>query len=264
MGADPWNPEQYQRFRAERGRPFEDLLRGTREALGDRPAPRVADLGCGTGETTARLHRELAARETEGLDSSRAMLDQARAHGAPGLTFRDADVGGAPPGKPYDVVFSNACLHWIDDHPALFARLLGAWVVPGGLLAVQVPANHHHTSHTVAARIAGEEPFRSALGGWVRRSPVLEPRAYAELLDALGCTHQEVLCRVYPHNLPSRDEVVEWVKGTTLTAYRRRLPEPDYAAFLARYRDALLAELEDARPFFFPFPRVLLWARAPG
>jgi trans-aconitate 2-methyltransferase len=55
--------------------------------------------------------------------------------------------------------------------------------------------------------------------------------------------------------------VVEWVKGTLLTDYARRL-EPDvFDEFLRRYRDRLLARLADTRPFLFTFKRILLWAR---
>jgi trans-aconitate methyltransferase len=55
--------------------------------------------------------------------------------------------------------------------------------------------------------------------------------------------------------------VLEWVKGTLLTSYRRRLPEARYARFIERYRDRLLPRLEDRRPYFYAFKRILFWAR---
>ena len=67
--------------------------------------------------------------------------------------------------------------------------------------------------------------------------------------------------QVYGHRLAARDEVVEWVKGTLLTDYQRRLPAELYAHFVARYRERLLPALEDTRPYFFTFKRVLLWAQ---
>src|SRR5580700_9159808 len=66
----PWDPEQYERFKAERSRPFFDLLALVRP----RPGMRVVDLGCGTGELTTELHTRLGARETVGIDSSETML----------------------------------------------------------------------------------------------------------------------------------------------------------------------------------------------
>jgi trans-aconitate 2-methyltransferase len=139
-------------------------------------------------------------------------------------------------------------------------RLTGA-MSPGGQLAVQVPANHDHPSHVVAERVAAEQPFRSALGGYVRRSPVLTPERYAEFLYHLGYASQRVRLHVYLHELPEAAAVVDWVKGTLLTDYRRRLPERMYEDFVARYRELLAAELPDERPFPYWFKRVLLWGR---
>jgi trans-aconitate 2-methyltransferase len=55
--------------------------------------------------------------------------------------------------------------------------------------------------------------------------------------------------------------VIEWTKGTLLTAYRSRLAPEVYARFLERYREALLPKLPDERPFLYPFKRVLVWGR---
>src|SRR5205823_2608818 len=80
-------------------------------------------------------------------------------------------------------------------------------------------------------------------------------------LHRLGYAEQHVRLQVYLHRLASRDEVVEWVKGTLLTDYQRRLPAELYARFVARYRERLLPALEDTCPYFFTFKRVLLWAQ---
>jgi trans-aconitate 2-methyltransferase len=157
-------------------------------------------------------------------------------------------------------VFSNAALHWVDDHPELFERLTAA-LASGGQLAVQVPANHDHASHLAAERVAGEEPFREALGGYVRKSPVLSPEHYAVLLDRLGYAAQHVRLQVYLHVLPEPAAVVDWVKGTLLTDYKRRLPDALYEDFVARYQELLLNELPYERPFRFTFKRVLLRGR---
>ncbi len=131
----------------------------------------------------------------------------------------------------------------------------------GGQVAVQVPANFDYPSHTVARELAHEEPYREALAGYVREKPVLEPQEYATLLDRLGYREQHVRLQVYVHYLESRAEVVEWVKGSLLTDYQKRMPEALFEQFLAEYRTRLLPRLEDRRPFFYPFKRILFWGR---
>src|SRR5262245_16169559 len=250
MPLDPWNPDQYDRFRAERQQPFFDLL----ALVTPVPDMRVVDLGCGTGELTRELHLRLAARTTLGLDSSAAMIERSAAHTVDGLRFARSDIADFAERDAYDLVFSNAALHWLPDQPAQLARLTAA-LRPGGQLAVQVPANHDHPSHVVAAAVAGD------LGIPPRQSPVLAPEAYALVLDRLGYREQHVRLQVYLHHLASRDDVVEWVKGTLLTDYERRMPPDAFREFLVRYRERLLPQLDDARPYAYPFKRILLRAR---
>jgi trans-aconitate 2-methyltransferase len=256
--ADAWNPAQYDRYRDERRQPFFDLL----ALVEARPGMRVVDLGCGTGEPTRQLHDRLGARETVGLDSSAAMLEQCRAFAGGGVRFAAGDIATFSAPGAYDLVFTNAALHWVPDHPALFARLTEA-LADGGQLAVQMPSNPEAPSHVAAVEVASEEPFRTALGGDVVPAGdqnVLAPEAYARLLDRLGYRRQHVRLQVYGHQLGGREDVVEWVRGTTLTHYQRRLPAELFERFLAEYRGRLLPRLEDTHPFFYPFARVHLWA----
>jgi trans-aconitate 2-methyltransferase len=253
--ADPWDPGLYERFKAEREQPFFDLAALVRP----KPGMRVVDLGCGTGELTRRLHDQWAAKETLGLDSSEAMLAKSQAFVTAGLRFERDDVRAWSPSALYDVVFSNAALHWVGEHRSLFKLLCGA-LAEGGQLAVHVPANQQHPSQTVAEEVAAEEPFRGAMSPRPK-SPVLAPEEYATLLHQLGFKAQHVRLQVYPHLLASRDEVIEWMKGALLTDYQRRMPAALYPAFLDRYRARLLPMLDDTRPYFFPFRRILMWGQ---
>ena len=249
-----WNPDQYGRFRDERARPFFDLL----DLVQPQPGMRVVDLGCGTGELTLELHRRLSARETIGIDNSPAMLAKSAAFAGDGLRFKQKDIGTFASEADFDLVFSNAALQWVPDHEPLWRRLTAA-LTERGQLAVQMPANNDHPSHLTAFAIASEPPFWEALGGYERQWPVLAPAAYATLLHRLGYRRQHVRLQVYAHKLKSREAVVEWVRGSLLTDYERRLPAELWPSFLERYRERLLPQLGDARPFFYPFKRVLLW-----
>jgi trans-aconitate 2-methyltransferase len=253
---DGWNPAQYNRFRAERQQPFLDLI----ELIETRPRMRVIDLGCGTGELTRLLHDRLPDADTLGLDSSAAMLADSAAFATTGLRFAAGDIGALVAEPPYDLIVSNAALQWLPDHAALFARLARG-LAAGGQLAVQMPDNYDHPSHTAAAAVAGEAPFRDALGGFAIVRPVQPAEWYAALLHQLGCARQHVRAQIYPHVLESRDAVIEWVKGTLLTAYQRRLPADLWPPFLDRYRQRLLPQLSEQRPYFYPFKRLLIWGR---
>ncbi len=255
MGS-PWNPDQYEKFRDERSQPFFDLLAMVEPC----PGGRAVDLGCGTGALTRVLHERSQAAETIGIDSSKTMLAGSTVFAGDGLRFEQTEISAFTPGEQFDIVFSNAALQWVDGHAQLFPRIVN-YVTSGGQLAVQMPANNDHPSHVTAHEVAAEEPFRSAMGGYVREWPVRPPEWYADELDRLGFAQQSVRMQVYGHHLKSREDVVEWVRGTLLTDYERRMSPELYSRFLARYRQRLMAKIEDRRPFFYAFKRVLIWGK---
>jgi trans-aconitate 2-methyltransferase len=251
---DSWDPGQYHRFAAERRRPFDDLL-GLVEPV---PGGSVVDLGCGTGELTAELHRHLGAARTVGVDSSDKMLEQAASHVVPGLRFEHGDLADWVPAEPVDVVFANASLQWVPDHPKLLASLV-AGLSPAGQLAFQVPANHDHPAHTIAAELGAE----IGLGPVGPAASVLPPEDYATVLWELGLLPQHVRLQVYGFELPTASDVVEWTKGTLLTGYRAQLDDDAYADFENRYRPRIEDGLGDQSPYFYAFKRILAWARRP-
>ncbi len=248
----PWDPDRYGRFQKERLEAFEDLRRLIRV----RDERRVVDLGCGTGEITSQLAAELPRSDVLGIDSSQRMLARAAWLARPGLRFELGAIETA--GGEWDLVFSNAALHWLEDHEALLPRLL-RMVRPGGQLVCQIPSNHAHPAHVAIVELAGEEPFRAALGAWARRSPVLGIDRYAELLHAAGALELTVLEKIYPHVLPTAAEIAEWTGGSTLVPYFERLPVELHQHFLERYR-ARLAELFPGSPVFYGFRRILIAA----
>ena len=55
----------------------------------------------------------------------------------------------SPSDASFDVVYSNAALHWIDNHESVFPNILRYLVREGGLLAVQMPDTRVQLSHTL-------------------------------------------------------------------------------------------------------------------
>ena len=251
----PWDPDRYHQFQSQRSAPFEDLL----ALVKVRPSLRVVDLGCGTGELTRRLADSLPESDVLGLDNSTEMLARAAPYDRPGLRFERGDQAALT--GTFDLIFSNAALQWSEDHPALLSHLYGC-LTPNGQLAVQVPSNHMQVSHRIIREVAAQEPFRTALNGFVRRAPVLPIEDYARLLFELGAQEITVLEKVYPHALEDSDAVVDWISGTALVPYFERLDKTTKQAFTQAIRVRMKVELP-AQPVFYPFKRTLFSAVKP-
>lgn len=251
-----WDPEQYHKFNADRLAPFNDLF----SLIKIRSGLSVLDLGCGTGELALALSERLPQSSVTGVDSSPEMLKKAQERCSDRVEFVPGQVESLV--GEWDLLFSHAVLHWVDDHEALIPHL---WkhVNPGGQLAVQIPANHRHPSHTCIITAASQEPFKAALKGWVRQSPVLQIDQYAQLLHGCGATDFTVMEKVYPTYLPEAAAIAEWTKGTTLVPYFERLPAELHEPFMERYMELLRRALPTG-PIMYTFRRILFAAVKPG
>ncbi len=254
--ATGWDPEQYLKFATARLRPAIDLL-----AQVELPAPRqIYDLGCGPGNATQLLRRRWPKSTITGVDSSPAMLAQAQREVAD-CNWVQAELAGWRAPVPADLIFSNAALHWVARHDALFPRLISQ-LGSGGLLAVQMPNNFAAPSHTLIADTVTGGPWRSRLEPLLRPAPVHAPSYYYELLEPL-VPQVSVWETDYLQALRGPDPVKEWVKGTWLKPLLDALSGADRAAFEADYAQRLRAAYPPLASgvTLFPFKRMFLIAR---
>ena len=252
-----WNPDLYLSFGDHRLRPALDLM--ARIPLA---APRrIVDLGCGPGNVTRFLAERWPEAAVTGIDNAPEMLARARKD-YPALAWAEGDIAAWRAEPPVDLLFTNAALQWLDDHAALYPRLLSQ-VAPGGVMAVQVPRNDESPSHVAIRETVAEGPWRARLAPLVRSERVGTPAFYHRLL-APRTRSLDIWDIDYLQVLSGEDPVVEWTKATALRPFLNALQEPERSAFLAAYR-ARIARLyppeADGRTLF-PFRRLFLVAEA--
>jgi trans-aconitate 2-methyltransferase len=259
-----WDVAQYEKFKKERSQPFFDLL----SLIQQKSPQRILDLGCGSGELTKVAHERLSAQETIGVDSSDTMLEKSKSFESESLHFMQGDIAllnlehpfGINLKGSFDLILSNAALQWLPAQEQIFS-FLKKLLSPKGEIAIQIPSNHEQPSHRIAFAMAEQSPFKEHLNGFRPPQSVLPPEDYALLLHRLGFEQQCVRQQVYPHLFLSREDVVEWIKGTWLSAYQARLSPELYDLLLKHYRKALFAELPEQSPTFYPFKRTFIWGK---
>jgi len=247
------DPQQYARFNDERSRPFYDLL----ARVPQRDYREAVDLGCGTGELTRAISTRWPEAHVVGLDSSPAMLARSGAFASPSsLDFAQGDISEYS--EPKDLIFSNAALHWVDDHATLFPRL-AALVRPGGTFAVQMPSNFDQPSHLLMEETAHDGPWAVKLRDW--RQLRVEPLGwYVSLLQDFDFT-VDAWETVYYFLLQGQDPVLEWVKGTSLQPILALLDDREQAGFNAAYAKRLRSAYPPSKAgTLFPFKRIFFVA----
>lgn len=256
-----WDPGQYLKFDTQRTRPALDLLARVPMAPGGRNGTglRIIDLGCGPGTVTRMLRERWPKASLTGVDGSGEMLAVARAAAElRGVQWLEADITKWTPVDPPHLIFSNAVFHWLDRHDEILPRLLGS-LADGGVLAIQMAANHGAPSHTAIFDLAERGPWARQLGPLVRRRPLAEPEAYYDML-APAASDLEIWTTEYLYLLEGENPVVEWVKGSVLKPFLDALDGDQRAAFLERYGQAVRAAYppqSDGRTLF-PFRRLFL------
>jgi trans-aconitate methyltransferase len=125
-----WDAERYQSRHSYVFAYGEDLV----GLLDPKPGERILDLGCGSGQLTAKIAESGA--DVTGLDRSAEMIAEARRN-FPSLTFETGDAASFVVDAPIDAVFSNAALHWVKDADGAAASVARA-LRTGGRLVLEM------------------------------------------------------------------------------------------------------------------------------
>jgi trans-aconitate 2-methyltransferase len=251
-----WSAEQYLKFEDERTRPPRDLL--AQVPLTD--ARKIVDIGCGPGNSTELLVKRWPNATVIGIDTSTAMLRQARER-LPKVTFVEANVAHWVPPDGTDLLFANAVFQWVPGHLKHLQRLLGR-MPEGGVLAAQIPDSLDEPAHLLMREVAGEGPWSKQLAEKARlRDEVPEPGGYYDALSPL-CRHLDIWHTIYNHPLPDATGIVEWVKGTGLRPIMEMLETSERKQYLAEYTARVAAAYHPQADgkVLFRFPRIFIVA----
>ena len=172
-----WDAALYQNKHSFVWRHSIDLI----ELLAPKPGEQILDLGCGTGQLTAKIADTGAC--IVGIDNAPGMIDQARKN-YPDITFKLADAQDFQFPQPFDAIFSNAALHWIRE-PRSVLTCIARSLKPGGRLVAELGAKGNVQSILTALRLALDEEgasFNKARSPWY--FPTIAE--YAPLLEQHG------------------------------------------------------------------------------
>lgn len=150
-----WNTNLYEDKHAFVWQYGEDLLK----LLNPQSGERILDLGCGTGQLTAKI--AAAGVETAGIDSAATMIEKAKQN-YQHIQFDIGDATKFAVEKPLDAVFSNAVLHWIKQPDAVISCVYKA-LKPGGRFVAEFGGKGNVKAITTALEDMGISP---AINPW--------------------------------------------------------------------------------------------------
>ncbi|WP_306349741.1 methyltransferase domain-containing protein [Flavobacterium sp. '19STA2R22 D10 B1'] len=251
-----WNPETYNKFKAERFAPFYDVL----ALVKIKPNMDVIDLGCGTGELTEKLANTLPNAKMLGVDSSKEMLEDARAFASDALKFEQRTIEEQlTTNQKWDLIFSNAAIQWVDNHETLLPEIINT-LKPNGQLAIQIPSQNDNILNQILLELVQEEPYQSGLKGWKRSSPVLSLDEYAQIFFENGCKDMTLYEKIYPLIVPNQDELYNFISGSSLVPYFERMNGTIKENFITEFKNRIHKRFPK-KPVLYAFKRIIMEAR---
>ncbi|MGD8837127.1 MAG: methyltransferase domain-containing protein [Desulfobacteraceae bacterium] len=223
---------------------------------------RVLDLGCGDGVNTALIAQALPDGEVVGIDASRGMIDTAKPKEKANLRFVLLDIDEIAFENEFDVVYSNATLHWIKDHHRLLRNLFKALRVDG-LLRVNFAADGNCSHFFKVIRNAMEKEAFSRFFSdfsWPWYMPTIDE--YTQLVRQSELKAAKVWGENADRYFPDTETMIGWVDQPSLVPFLACIPEsykPDFREYVV---NEMIRETKQADgKCFETFRRINLFAR---
>jgi trans-aconitate methyltransferase len=197
---------------------------------------RILDVGCGDGKITAEIARALPKGSAVGVDASPQMIEFANktfpASKNSNLEFYVMDARHIEFQRKFDLVFSNAALHWVSDHQA-FLRGAASVLRPGGRLTVSCGGKGNAQDVFVALlpemkSQRWREFFRKMEAPYFFHSP----DEYKKWLPHFGFETRSVKLAPKDATYEGAEGLATWVR-TTWLPYTQRVPEDLREEFIA-------------------------------
>ena len=205
----------------------------------------VLDVGCGDGKVTAEIAAHVPQGSVTGIDSSNEMIELARGVFPSGrytnLSFQVLDAKSLPFRNRFDVVFSNAALHWIKDHKPVIAGIQRS-LKPGGRILLQMGGRGNAAAIlAVLDEMMVLDEWRDCFSDFSFSYGFYSPEEYRQWIKEAGLREIriELIPKVMIYN--SGDELAGWVR-TTWLPYLERVPEWKRERFTLQLVDKYLVK----------------------
>ncbi len=222
----------------------------------------ILDLGCGDGVLTAQLAARVPHGHVIGIDASQGMIDTARKLATQNLTFFVQNINTLQFHNEFDLIFSNAALHWVKDHQTLLNNAFQA-LKDNGILRFNFAAegNCAYLLNVIWETLAQQDysDYFSAFE-WPWFMPGIDE--YKALL--YPCPFQEM--RIWGENADryflEAEAMIKWIDQPSLVPFLKYIDEP----VKQQFRDAVVARMleetkQEDETYFETFRRINVFAR---
>jgi trans-aconitate 2-methyltransferase len=191
----------------------------------------VLDLGCGDGTLTEQIADLVPNGRVVGIDASRGMIEAALPKTRANLRFILMDINAIRFHEEFNVVFSNATLHWIKDHRRLLQHVQRSLCNKGRLrFNFAGEGNCSHFFRVIREAMSLREYSAYFVDfQWPWYMPSLDE--YMTLVREAGFRETRVWGENADRYFPDVDTMVRWVDQPSLVPFLPCIPEEQRVGF---------------------------------
>lgn len=215
----------------QQGSKLIDKLKLTRHA-------NILDLGCGNGKTTIELYHAEPSNRIVAIDQSSSQIDIAIENRtaakipATAIDFQQMDALDLKEKEAFDLIFSNAALHWIIESKVMYTKIFEA-LKPNGTIAIhQGGAGSYRELHEVAYETLNDLQLSDQFSNW--QIPLFYPtkREMQDLLESVGFSSIKI--ESVESNGQEYSNLIENFSNASLLPYLQHIKSEDMKATFKR------------------------------
>ena len=223
----------------------------------------ILDLGCGDGGITTQLAKLVPDGLVIGIDASQGMIDSAKkTYKAQNLRFELKDINDIDFTDEFDVVFSNATLHWVKNHNKLLANVYKS-LKAEGILRFNFAADGNCAAFfKVIKEVMAEKKYAEYFidFDWPWYTPSVSE--YEKILEQFGFKEAKVWGENADRFFPDTQTISKWVEQPSLVPFLKCVSDTDKQSFRDTAIERMIKEtIQTDGRCFETFRRINVFAK---
>ena len=224
---------------------------------------KILDLGCGDGGLTAYLADLVPAGFITGIDASENMINSAqKTHKSKNLRFKLMNINEIDFKDEFDVIVSNATLHWIKDHDRLLLNVCKA-LKADGIARFNFAANGNcATFFKVVREVMAQKQYADDFQDfdWPWTMPIIEE--YELQLKNFNFSEIKVWGENADKFFPDKEAMIGWLDQPSLVPFLKHINNPNKKSFRDTVVERMVEEtIQSDGKYFETFRRINVFAK---
>jgi len=223
----------------------------------------ILDMGCGDGILTDQLAELVPDGLVLGIDASQGMINSAKKLTKTNLLFKLIDITKIGFENEFDLIFSNATLHWIKNHNDLLRKCYSALKANGTIRFNFAGDGNCSQFIKVVREVMQSQPYAQYFRNfdWPWFMPTVEH--YQDLMRKTEFGDQRVWEENADRHFTTQEEITNWIEQPSIIPFLRNITnDRNKKEFTENVVTKMIHETrKDNNTFFETFRRINVIAK---